>query len=515
MRFRGLSCQPGSVALLLCLTGLAHAEGGIRFGGEEDCPPGAVDCGLTDFVLRGVGCPDLAGFSLDSGWLPEGNEEIQVRFRAQIGGLIDEQRNAARVSMTGQARGHWPEPITVGVIGCEGGGEIEVAYGVDISVQIRYDVEYEGVGIDGVVDIPVPLLDDLNDFRVRAQRDFDPFALENGVDVRGESEPVTVFEYDVLGSFFDLVIELPLGGEVEVPIEGGFRLDLVGYAEADYRTTEIRIDGQEGTQRQVDPPDPKGYGARFRSTIEADGEISCEIGLSFLPTLFLDIAGFEFEYVIPVDLDVRLDRDRSDIDFPEVALEIDLPDVQVSPEVLDLGQVREGGVASGAVTVFNLGEAPLRVWAMPVGAGVSAGPGALRVAPGMSADIQVELDARAFDDPEAALLVTTNDPDTPAVSVGLLGEVVAVPDGGLRPPVRGEDAGLDDAGRFSGSAPGPSGEGEGEGEAEAEGEGGGASGDGGFEQDGRLTGGCSGCSAAGGGGAWWLLLLLGLRRRRE
>ncbi len=396
-----------------------------------------LGCEVANLTLVAVGCEGLAGFTLDSGWLPEGDdEEVQIRFRAQLGGLIDEERHAGRVQMDGQVVGAWPPPVALVLSGCPNGGTFEVAYGIELQITIRYDLEYEGVGIDGEVNIPVPFVGDLADgSRMAGSTTFDPFAFKQDIEARGESEAFTLFEYDVLGLFFDVVIDTPLG-DIDVPVSGGFRLDMQGFTEGRYQTLEMTLAGTRFDSDEVSieaGPPAGGYGAALDLAPGGNGAMRCEVGLQFLPILFLEIADFDFEWMIPVDLHVTLDEDRDRVELVAQAdAVLPLPDIRVEPEVLDLGD--GAGVASGRFEVHNDGDAPLDVRANALVPQVSVQPVSARVLAGLSASFEVTLREGEADPDRTGVALSTSDPDRPVVTVGLRGRVVAPPDGGLPPP---------------------------------------------------------------------------------
>ena len=112
-----------------------------------------------------------------------------------------------------------------------------------------------------------------------------------------------------------------------------------------------------------------------------------------------------------------------------------LPDVDV-PGSVSVGSVTVGLSGSASVVVSNVGSAALSVSSTVVsgadaGAFAVSGGGSFTLAAGASRSVQVTFsptDVRAY---SASLVVASDDPDEPSVSVGLSGAGVAVPTGSV------------------------------------------------------------------------------------
>ncbi|MCC7541765.1 MAG: hypothetical protein IT379_36435 [Deltaproteobacteria bacterium] len=446
------------LAAVLFVAPLAWPSGVVLAQGRGDCPDDAVGCDEQPIAFAADGCTGLLGVALDSGWLPSGESEpIQVRFRVVVGGLAGMSSDmdalaAAHVELDGMLRTWWPEPLTLLAAGRRGGGRLTVGYGLEITVQIRLDLEVEGIRIRDTFDIPVP--GGLDRFRAEGVATFEPWAFPPTVAMaRGESARFTVFEYDALGAFFDF--DLPLG--IEIPVHGGFRLDLAAFIEGRYQTDQIDLGGifppvtEESSTRILLPADATGdYGASRDVGVDPSGTLMCDLGISFIPTLFLEIANFDFEYVIPVDLDLTLDRDASSIDFEPASVHVPLPDVAVSPDVIDVDMTPRP--ARGLVDVVNEGEAELVVSAAGSDETIGLSPPTFRLAPGAMQTLTVAFTGTDADPASTYVVLRTNDPDRPEIEVGLMGRALpatppplpdagtSVPDTGPRPDTGTPDA---------------------------------------------------------------------------
>ncbi|MBI5160117.1 MAG: hypothetical protein HY996_01645 [Micrococcales bacterium] len=280
---------------------------------------------------------------------------------------------------------------------------------------------------------------------MRARTSFDDLALgpEGAKLVRADSERFTVFEYDVIDQFFDTSIDTPLG-DIDLPIGGGFRLDLEGFFEARYQTTEIRIVEAAaalttaGSVATVDAPYEDGWGSALDLHVEPRGEFECEVGLTLLPTLYVEVAGESLDFSIPVDL--QLDADSGAAAFASASARLGLPDARVSAAALDLSDS-----GRGTLRIDNDGEATLSVRLSASDPTIELGRSAVEIAPGASEQIGVEIVGEPPDPARAGVFLQTNDPDAPHLAVGVLGEPV---DPGLDPdrPDRGDDPDADRTG---------------------------------------------------------------------
>jgi len=115
------------------------------------------------------------------------------------------------------------------------------------------------------------------------------------------------------------------------------------------------------------------------------------------------------------------------------------PKARVAPEALDFGRVKAGATAEQTLTVYNDGDAPLRVLRAKASCSctaIAAPDGdSTTIAPGSSARMTVRFDAAGrVGHQSAAIAITTNDPARPAVTVPVAAfvetlTVVRPPDG--------------------------------------------------------------------------------------
>lgn len=389
----------------------------------------------------------MAGYRYDTGWLPDDSEEIQVRFYIQLGGLLDDDLHAAGVNMASDVVTSWPPPLSVGLEGREEGGRLRVAYGIELVVELRVEFEYEGIRVRDTREIPIPYVSDIVDrMQMEGETRFTPTSLGEWQTVRGTSERFTVFEYDILGAILD---PIEVFG-IDIDFSGGFRLDLEGFAEARYMTNAIAVDGAgepitlANSTAIIDPPTAEGYGGSQMVVIEPTGDFECDVGVSLIPTLFVEILDWSLDWDYPIDFEV--DGTETDAIFERQELTVSLPDLTVDPAVIDLGSVPAGRPIEEIVTITNDGEAPLDVDLSPMSSGITVSEESLSLEPREDAFVIISADLSRVDAAEAGVLLETNDPDSPRVTIGVLGETIEPPDDPEIPddpddPDAGPDAG--------------------------------------------------------------------------
>jgi uncharacterized protein (TIGR03382 family) len=410
---------------LLALVALAGAPLASAHAQDATCPDGSSDCLSAPLFARADGCTGLAGgWNLDTGWYPPGDSQpIQVRFYAVVGGLVDPASNAAaRVELTGDVRTWWPEPLTASPAGR--GGRLVVDYGVQLGVEVRYNLEYGGFRIRDTIAIPIPYVSDIVErMRMHGEAEVDALGYRE-TEARGETGRFTVFDYDVIGAFFDL----PFG----IDVNGGIRLDMAAFASATYRTSEVDVHeaaapiAMDGGMAIVPPP-PDGFGAFQPITVEARGELGCAIGLTFIPTLYIGILGRELSVDWPIDLAV--DRDGGEVVFPTQDLRFPLPDLRPDRTVIDLGMVRVGRTAEEMILIRNDGERALDVVVERLSTAIGLSETSFSLPPGREHPLIVQADPSRLEAGRDGIVLLSNDPDAPMTAIGLLGRSIDPPPG--------------------------------------------------------------------------------------
>jgi hypothetical protein len=396
---------------------------------DELCPPGVVGCHTAevDWLYRDAWFDDIM---LDTGWVPPGSP-IQLRFGLAIGGSTE-------VALGGTLVASWPPGIALSVPGRPGAGRLSINYGFEIIAQLRFDVEVAGVRYTWEGDIPIPFIPE--DLRMAGDVVFDPFLLPGvearPVSVEDATDRVRVFQYDAL----DTIIPLPGVG-------GGFVIAMQANLLASYLTQRIWINGaepieEEGGSTLLEPPIPEdpdetpGFGPSATVVLHPEGLLDYTGTIIVFPELYIEVAGTRFDFPlaeIPIDL---VERDDF-VNFDDLEVDIPLPEIDVQPARLNLGEAYVGDATAQPLVFVNNGEAPLRVVAETTDVPFTVVPAEVVVAPHRTTRVSVRFHPDV-PGPEAVMFAfRTNDPDEPSVVVLLEGT-------GLERPVE-PDAGPGDA----------------------------------------------------------------------
>ena len=391
----------------------------------EPCPPGAVGCHAADvdFHHRDALFDDVM---FDTGWVPSG-APVQVRFGVFLGGSTE-------VDLGGTVLTSWPVALDVAVPGRPGTGRFAVNYGLEIIARIRFDVRVAGIRYTWEGNIPIPG-GIPRDLRLAGDLVFDPFVLPprdpRPVLVWDDTDVVEVLNVDLT----DAIIPIP-------GIGGGFLVDAVGELEGRYQTDSIDLTDAiapiiEEDASTVVRPDPgaDGYGAAKDMTILPHGTIGYEGIITLLPRLYIEIVGRRFDLTL-AEIPVNVVDRTTDTDFNTADVHVPLPDVRVDPSSLGFGDVVAGGTAERLLTIANDGEAELAVSLREPSAPFSVASPSAVIPPSSSVRIAVRFDPFEGGPRSGVLLIDTNDPDAPLVTVRLNGNGVGGSD----------DAGFGDGG---------------------------------------------------------------------
>ncbi len=393
---------------------------------RAQCPPSAVGCDVADPIPWSYRDAAFADVMWDSGWVPSSGP-IQLRFTFTFGGSTE-------VEMTGDPLTHWPAPLSTAVLGEPGTGRFAINYGLELEVQLRFDVTIAGVRYHWTGDIPVPGIPE--DLRMAAEGTFDPFLLppsDRPVVLADTTDRVQVLRYDALSGF------IPIPG-----VGGGIALTLQGSLQATYETVRIVMNDatdivEEGLATIVHPdPGETNFGAAKDLLVHPEGVIAYDGELILSPELYLSFVGTRRDYplfAIPVPLVVT----EANVIFDDAPVHVPLPDIQLAPRVLPFGEIPLGEVETSVVDVSNAGELALELTVDDPAPPFYLDTTSLTVPPGGTASFVLgywPADARAD---ATVVLVHTNDPDEPTIALRLSGSGLApaVADAGVA-----EDAGV-------------------------------------------------------------------------
>jgi len=459
-----------ALALLIaaCLLPTAASAQDAGVGPHPElCPPDYVGCHTDemDWLHRDALFDDV---DFDTGWVPA-SSPLQLRFMFSLGGSTE-------IAMGGTSVTSWPPALNESVPGRPDTGAFSVNYGYEVHVLMRFDVTVAGIRYAWMSEIPIPFIP--ADFRVADEALFDPYILPpttpRPIEVHDTTERVQILSVG-LGSIIGITgIDGGLAVDAQAALDGFWQTDRLVVSDA------LPILEETGSTVMGPGGSAFGFGAFKDVFVHPEGTLHYTGTLNFFPNLFISVVGVDFRFdlaEIPIEL-VDLD---SNIIFDDESSHVPLPDIEVTPQQVDFGEVTVGERLERLVRVRNAGEAPLEVsFAMP-DAPFDVVEETLSVPPSSAVSFRVGFAPDEAIDYAGTLLVGSNDPDDSLVLMRLTGTGLPAPE---------VDAGLvEDAGVDAGGGP-------------------------------TSAGGC-GCrvtSASSAHGGWLLLGLLGLiavRRRRR
>jgi len=373
------------------------------------CEPMAVGCHIdgttAEWRYRNAAFDDVM---IDTGWQPPG-APIQLRFQLSFGG-------SAEVDMDGDVVTEWPAPLTVSVPGREGTGRLAINYGLELAIQLRFDIDVAGIRYRWEGDIPVPGIPE--DLRAAAEGFFDPYLMppsERPFAVMDTTDRVEVVRYDALGG----IIPVPgVGGGIAVTVQGDLAVA--------YQTLQVVVsDASPITMEDaftIASPDPGEvmYGAAKDLLVHPEGVLNFNATINVAPILYLSFAGTRRDFPL-VEIPITVADELVDVIFDDHATHVPLPDIRMSGTSYDLGEVPVGGSSERTLTIDNVGEAPLdvvlRMPATPFGVDEMA----MTLAPGSMDSFTVSFSPEMGGGASGVLILETNDPDESTVAIRLTG----------------------------------------------------------------------------------------------
>jgi MYXO-CTERM domain-containing protein len=134
------------------------------------------------------------------------------------------------------------------------------------------------------------------------------------------------------------------------------------------------------------------------------------------------------------------------VGFEPASVHVPLPAIRVVPTSLSLGEVRVGGTIEQWISIHNDGEADLEVTVAAPTTPFAVGATSLTIPPHTTQDLALRFEPTAPGDASAVLLLATNDPDDPFVSIDVSGTGMEAPDAGIAVDAGiALDAGIGDA----------------------------------------------------------------------
>ena len=352
----------------------------------------------------GDGLFDPIGF--DTGFVP-GGSPFQIRAALNLGA-------ASAVSLYGDLVAYAPPSIELALRAATNGGLLEMDFGFEMGIQARIDA----LGIRETFSIPIPYLP--QDLRFFAFEHFQPFLLGD------EASPVTVSdEIDRFDLISINIVDYVAPG-VGFFVEGNIKIAASGRLNTSYRSVKLNVDEvgeivSDGERLRLLPSSPEGYGPGRDLRVQLFGNLTYNGRLLLFPAIEMKVLGMGVFEESLAEIPISLVNTGGEVVFPEQVFRLGFPDIALSPLVVDFGEVAPGSSATRYLRIENRGEMDL-AWTFDPSEG-SFGPfrpaGQLRA--GASSTITLLYLGSGLGPESGVLTIHTNDPDTPTLSVAVMG----------------------------------------------------------------------------------------------
>lgn len=428
MSFRLLSSRRVFPAALLALAAFAFPRSASAENVAIGCDADPDWCKIAPISYsRSDSLP--IEWAFDTGWVPA-NSPLQLHLWAGV-------YATTRVSLEGSLETTWPEALVLRTPGKPEGGLLGYHYGVELGAQAKIKVTVAGKDYEWTGDVPyVPQVD----FQIEGQQIFDAWGFDPGVTLSSKTEPVTIIQVGV----GDIV-----GGSIP-GIDGGIEVDLAMELAATYKTQRLVIettDGEPVSGGDITTQDGESStkylnGPAIDLDVHPEGTVDYDGVIHLIPAFWVELLGQNWNIPI-VDIPIAFPITQTKWVFDKQRVHVPLPDVVLSVDEIDFGDVEVGQKSMVGFGVWNAGEARAKVTF------VSSSPD-LFPAWDMSADVEtgITFDSAVRFIPtkngpfEGTLFIASNDPSDPVQMIKLKGVGFGGPD----------DASLQDITQESGCA---------------------------------------------------------------
>jgi len=341
---------------------------------------------------------DLPTQSGDTGWFPSGYV-AQLRLTGEIVGKTTVAMGLAPTAC-------WDHGMVVATPGEAKSGMLDVEYGAALHLLGQIHTSVLGQSIDWSGEIPIPVLP--TDLELAGTTTFDPILLPDSTvksaSVSDTTSPITVISTNILGNIIDIT-----------GISGGLYVTVQGAMTSTYTTTAVSI-GDDGvitsaTGVATVAAPAAGFGPMLAVAASATGNVHYAPSLVFAANFDVKILGIRVVNWQIASISMPLSAIDRPISLSGSGAQIGLPHIDILPQQL--------GFANGAsqpLQLHNGGAAPLMIEVASAPSGVTAE--AVTIAPGADGVVQVTA-ADPSSVGSAALVLSTNDPNNPSLTVAL------------------------------------------------------------------------------------------------
>jgi uncharacterized protein (TIGR03382 family) len=332
----------------------------------------------------------------DTGWFPQGYA-AQLKLTARVAGQTT-------VALGLQPTACWDGPMSVKVPGRANAGLLDFAYGAELHLYAQIHTSILGQQIDWMGEIPLA-----TDYLLGKTTTFSSSVLPGGevVSVAGSdtTSPLKLIGTNLIGNY------------IGIPgISGGLHLDAIGTMTTTYRTTKVTVAGtaiESATGDAMVATPQGGFASNLELPMSAAGALRYAPGLRFNVGFNVKILGFTVVDFTLASVTVPLPNIDQTIELAGDGGKVPLP----KATSLEGARVDFSAGARQTLTIKNTGTAPLMLEPTALPPGVTAQ--ALTVAPQADAQFVVEATSSAIASGTADLVVATNDPSQPSVTVML------------------------------------------------------------------------------------------------
>jgi MYXO-CTERM domain-containing protein len=326
---------------------------------------------------------------VSSGPIPSGSPlAVDVGLNVNGGGSV---------RMEGQGTLSWPEGMTFGLVPTRDRG----TFNVDVDVAAIVNLNYDVFGISGAYPFQVV------NFPVAATTTFNPWALNQRVQANQTLDPYEVFSFPL-----DITIaDVTLTGTVTPQVTTG------------YVTTRWSADGNNVTQANRTVTLAPDRVAQYPVNVSVAGQFDSTATLNLTGSIsacnsWLGCVG-PYSYTYPFELS----SETVDAEFPVRRLVFPLPMLDADLDLVEFGDVEIGRVDSVEVNLDNDGALPASgTIALEGGDGAFAVTPSTFEAPAGGSDVLVVTFAPTDDvASDARLVITSNDPTAPTITIPLTG----------------------------------------------------------------------------------------------
>ncbi len=314
-----------------------------------------------------------------------------------------EANGGATVEMDGQGDLTWPTALTLLFTGEAGSGLLALDASLDAVTEVIIDLS--DYGYEGAFEI------DRRSLHMDGNTFFDPFVLDGATVDRAEivdrldSTQLIYYSYEVWAGV-SLDFEATMVPVITVGFEG-----------VQWTNNDATI-VTENTSAAMTPEHVANYLVDSVFTGAWDGDIA----LIFTPTIGVSAPFIGSIEIASFDIPVSLVKDAFEQDFPADVYDFPLPILKPGLDTADFGEVDMGAIATVNVPISDEGSLPLTGTAHIDGAGeFTVFPDQFNALPGTSDGLVVTFAPTAAGEQTASLVLTSNDPTIPDLTIPLVG----------------------------------------------------------------------------------------------